>query len=39
MAKQSSDKIEADGIVVEALPSATFRVQLENGHELLAYLS
>lgn len=39
MTKQDSEKIEADGVVVEALPSATFRVQLENGHELLAYLS
>ena len=36
MAKQV---IEIEGIVVEALPSATFRVRLENGHSILAYLS
>lgn len=28
-----------EGIVSEALPNATFRVELENGHEVLAYLS
>lgn len=27
------------GTVVEALPSATFRVELENGHEILAHIS
>lgn len=37
MAKQSSIKI--DGVIVEALPNATFRVQLENGHEILAHIS
>ena len=35
MAKE--DLIEFDGIVIEALPDTTFRVQLENGHMLLAY--
>ena len=38
MAKEE-DKIKADGIVVEALPGTQFRVRLENGHEVLAYLS
>ena len=33
------DAIEMEGIVSEALPNATFRVELENGHEVLAYLS
>ncbi|KXK14963.1 MAG: translation initiation factor IF-1 [Chloroflexi bacterium OLB15] len=33
------DKIEVDGIVVEALPNTQFLVELENGHRLLAYLS
>jgi translation initiation factor IF-1 len=37
MAKQSSIKI--DGIILEALPNATFRVELENGHEVLAHIS
>jgi len=36
--KESKQKIEADGTVVEALPSTTFRVQLDSGHEVLAYL-
>lgn len=37
--KDSKQKIEADGVVTEALPNTTFRVELENGHEVLAYLS
>lgn len=37
MAKQ--DVIELEGTVVEALPNAMFRVQLENGHEVLAHIS
>jgi translation initiation factor IF-1 len=32
------EKIEATGTVVEALPNTTFRVELENGQEVLAYL-
>jgi translation initiation factor IF-1 len=32
------DKIEAVGHVTEALPNTTFRVELENGQEVLAYL-
>ena len=31
--------IEADGEIVESLPSITFRVKLENGQEILARLS
>ena len=38
MAK-SEEKIETSGIILEALPNAQFRVELENGHEVLAYLS
>lgn len=33
------DFIEADGEVVELLPSATFRIRLDNGHEILGHLS
>lgn len=33
------DKIKMDGVVVEALPGTQFRVRLDNGHEVLAYLS
>lgn len=31
--------IEVEGIVTEALPNTTFRVELENGHEILAHSS
>jgi translation initiation factor IF-1 len=34
-----SDLIEVQGRVVEALPNAMFRVQLDNGHEVLAHLA
>ena len=37
MAKQKH--IEQDGVIVEALSNAMFRVQLENGHELIAHIS
>ena len=33
------DVIELDGEVLEALPNAMFKVQLENGHEILAHIS
>lgn len=35
----SKNFIEAAGVVMELLPAATFRVQLESGHEVLAHLS
>jgi translation initiation factor IF-1 len=38
MAKEEG-KIKMDGVVTEALPGTQFRVRLENGHEVLAYLS
>jgi translation initiation factor IF-1 len=38
MAKKE-DKLEVEGVVVEALPNTQFLVQLENGHKILAYLS
>ncbi|TET52114.1 MAG: translation initiation factor IF-1 [Actinomycetota bacterium] len=31
--------IEAEGTILEALPNAMFRVELENGHKLLAHIS
>jgi len=37
MSKQSA--IEQDGIVREALSNAMFRVELENGHEVIAHIS
>ena len=33
------DVIEAEGKVIEALPNATFKVQLSNGHVITAYIS
>lgn len=33
------EKIEVEGEVVEALPNTQFKVRLESGHEVLAYLS
>ena len=38
MAKEE-DKIQVEGTIVEALPSTQFRVRLDNGHVVLAYLS
>ena len=34
-----SDVIELEGTVVEALPNATFQVELANGHKILAHIS
>lgn len=39
VASVSKDFLEIDGEVVELLPSASFRVKLENGHEILTHLS
>ncbi|HEX9674495.1 MAG TPA: translation initiation factor IF-1 [Anaerolineales bacterium] len=36
---KKEEKIEVDGIVVEALPGTQFKVKLDNQHEVLAYLS
>ncbi|OPZ73653.1 MAG: Translation initiation factor IF-1 [Firmicutes bacterium ADurb.Bin456] len=37
MAKQ--DVIEVEGTVIEPLPNAMFRVELQNGHRVLAHVS
>ena len=37
MAKEEA--IEMEGIVKEALPNTTFRVELENGHNIIAHIS
>lgn len=39
MNKKKEDKIEMEGTIIEALPATQFRVRLDNGHEILAYLS
>ncbi|HEY7126106.1 MAG TPA: translation initiation factor IF-1 [Ktedonobacterales bacterium] len=33
------DALEYEGVITEALPNAQFRVELSNGHQVLAYLS
>ena len=33
------DYIELEGIVTEKLPNTTFKVELENGHKVLAHIS
>jgi len=37
MSKQSA--IEQDGVIVETLPNAMFKVELSNGHVILAHIS
>ena len=37
MAKQAA--IEIDGVILEALSNAMFKVQLENGHKITAHIS
>ena len=39
MAATSSDVILMEGVVTEALRASNFRVELENGHTVLAHLS
>jgi translation initiation factor IF-1 len=34
-----ADAIEVTGTVIEALPNAMFRVELDNGHRVLAHIS
>ena len=33
------EPIEVEGTVIETLPNASFRVELENGHKILAHIS
>jgi translation initiation factor IF-1 len=39
MAKQKDDVITLDGSVIEVLPATMYRVELENGHKVLAHVS
>ncbi len=36
---EKDEKLVVEGTVVEALPNASFRVELDNGHVVLAHLS
>jgi translation initiation factor IF-1 len=33
------EKIEVDAVILEALPNAMFRVEMEGGHKILAHIS
>jgi len=37
--EKKKDVIEVEGVVIDALPSTKFRVELENGHTILAHIS
>jgi translation initiation factor IF-1 len=37
--KDKEEKFEVEGTVIEALPNTQFRVKLENGHVVLAYIA
>ena len=39
MAKDSKEKIELEGTVIDCLPGTQFKVELDNEHVVLAYLS
>ena len=39
LAKQKEDAIVLEGTITESLPNAMFRVELENGHQVLAHIS
>ena len=36
---EKEEKMEVEGVVIEALPNTQFTVELDNGHKVLAYLS
>ena len=36
---KKDDAIELEGTIVESLPNAMFRVELDNGHKVLAHIS
>jgi len=36
---EKEEAIEVEGVVIEALPNTSFRVELENGHKVLAHIS
>ncbi len=39
MIMSKEEAIEVEGIVLEPLPNAMFKVELENGHKILAHIS
>jgi translation initiation factor IF-1 len=39
MVKNNKQMIEANGVIIEALPNTQFKVELEDGREILAHLA
>ncbi len=39
MAKDEEKAIEVEGVVTKVLPATMYKVQMENGHEILAHIS
>lgn len=39
MPREDKELVRLEGAVVESLPNTTFRVKLDNGHEILAHIS
>lgn len=39
MGSKDKEIIKFEGVIVETLPSTTFKVMLDNGHEVLAHIS
>jgi translation initiation factor IF-1 len=39
MSSKDKEIIKFEGVIVETLPSTTFKVMLDNGHEVLAHIS
>jgi len=37
--KEEKELIKFEGVVIETLPSTTFKVKMDNGHEVLAHIS
>ena len=37
--EQKSDDLIVDGLIIESLPSTTFRVKLDDGREIMTYLA
>jgi translation initiation factor IF-1 len=37
--KKKRDVIEAEGVILETLPDAKFKIKLDSGHEILAHVS
>ena len=39
MSDKNKELVKMEGVIIETLPSTTFRVRLDNDHEVLAHIS